>query len=236
MDASATRPISRYLFWLLRLLIVGAVIAVAGQIPLSRIPDESGQSPKAPESEPARPMTAEHAVYFSPWCDQGCLSLVGWGSLVSDGSLLAALVVAYHYYPEWRTFAQTAVLQETNVDFQSLAPIIGGQFSPAENRISINADIAQEPTSVLAATLAHEVYHAATDTMVDSASCFEGEMAAFAWEAAMWERARLGNETSSGARSHDALNQMWRNHDLQAYVLTSPMYQQECLGKVLSDY
>lgn len=234
MDASAGRPTSQYLFWLLRLLIVGAVAVGAGQISLSRISNESGRTPQSPE--PARAVTTEHVVHFSPWCDQGCLSLVGWGSLVSDGSLLAALIVAYHYYPEWRPFAQVAVLRGTRFDFQPLPAVIGGQFSPAENRISINADLAPEPTSVLAATLAHEVYHAAADTMVDAAGCFEEEMAAFAWEAAMWEHARLGNETSSGARSHDALNQMWRNRGLQTHVLTSPIYQQECLGKVLSAY
>ncbi len=98
MDASAGRPTSQYLFWLLRLLIVGAVAVGAGQISLSRISNESGRTPQSPE--PARAVTTEHVVHFSPWCDQGCLSLVGWGSLVSDGSLLAAMIVAYHYYPE----------------------------------------------------------------------------------------------------------------------------------------
>lgn len=232
MATSAARPILQYLLWLLRLLIVGAVLAGAGHFALPRISPDSDQQTRTP----AASSTTEQVVHFSPWCSQGCLGLNEWGSLVSDGYLLAALIVAYHYYPEWRPFAQAAVLQGTYVDFQSLPPIIGGQFSPADNRISINASLAQEPTSVLAATLAHEVYHVAADTMVNAAGCFEEEMAAFAWEAAMWERARLGDETSSGARSHDALNQMWRNHELQAYVLTSPTYQQECLGQVLSGY
>ena len=97
---------------------------------------------------------------------------------------------------------------------------------------------------MLAAVVAHEVYHAVSGrASSDAADCLEEEMAAFSWQAGVWGpfRSSLGwignnDDLTAGERSQEAIYQAWRDRELRDSVLTSEGYQLQCLGRVLPNY
>ena len=109
---------------------------------------------------------------------------------------------------------------------------VGGRYESLPNRITISESYQSEPLSVLAAVLAHEVYHAVNGrASSDAADCLEEEMVAFAWGAAAWGPFRsslgwLGNDDSltAGERSQEASYQAWSDRELRDTVLTSEGY------------
>src|SRR4051812_27874847 len=48
------------------------------------------------------PTLHEVRYQLDGWCDGSCLGLAEWDQQVQDDPLYAALILAYHYAPEWR--------------------------------------------------------------------------------------------------------------------------------------
>ena len=164
----------------------------------------------------------------------------------ADGRILRALELLWvHNVNDWQyKYGRRLANRGTEIVWGSLPEKVGGQYSRAANRITISESYQSEPLSVLAAVVAHEVYHAVSGrASSDAADCLEEEMAAFAWEAAAWGpfRSSLGwigndDDLTAGERSQEAIYQAWQNRELRDTVLTSEGYQLQCLGRVLPDF
>jgi len=164
------------------------------------------------------------------------LTNLRWASYGFDDPLLrGALAYAYNYSPEWRILADLAAITETKVRWGSLPASVGGLYDRERKTISINSRLRYERTPVLAAVLAHETYHAALGGSDDAFSCFQDEVNAFRWSAYVWLQLRPSAVISGWERSMDALAWAWvtSKDALVDWVLTSPGYQQQCLGGVV---
>ena len=164
----------------------------------------------------------------------------------ATGRILRALELLWvHNVEDWRSkFGRPLVDRRTEIVWGSLPERVGGRYSRYINRITISESYQSEPLSVLAAVVAHEVYHAVSGrASSDAADCLEEEMAAFSWQAGVWGpfRSALGwigndDDLTAGERSHEAIYQAWQNRELRDTVLTSEGYQLQCLGRVLPDF
>ena len=164
----------------------------------------------------------------------------------AEGRLLRALELLWvHNVDDWRSkFGRPIADRRTEVVWGSLPENVGGRYSRSINRITINESYQSEPLSVLAAVLAHEVYHAVSGRASSAAAdCLEEEMIAFSWQAGVWKpfRSALGwigndDDLTAGERSQEAIYQAWQNRELRDSVLTSEGYQLQCLGRVLPDF
>ena len=164
----------------------------------------------------------------------------------ATGRILRALELLWiHNVDDWRSkFGRPLADRGTEIVWGTLPERVNGRYSRNINRITINESQQFEPLSVLAAILAHEVYHAVSGrASSDAADCLEEEMAAFAWGAAAWGpfRSALGligndDDLTAGERSQEAIYRAWQNRELRDTVLTSEGYQLQCLGRVLPNY
>ncbi len=164
----------------------------------------------------------------------------------ATGRILRALELLWvHNVDDWRSkFGRPLADRGTEIVWGTLPEKVGGRYESQPNRITIRESYQSEPLSVLAAVLAHEVFHAVSDrTSSDAADCLEEEMAAFSWQAGVWGpfRSALGwigndDDLTAGERSQEAIYQAWQNRELRDTVLTSEGYQLQCLGRVLPDY
>ena len=164
----------------------------------------------------------------------------------AEGRILRALELLWvHNVEDWRTkFGRSLADRGTAIVWGTLPENVGGWYQSGPNRITISESNRSEPLSVLAAVVAHEVYHAVSGRdSPEAADCLEEEMAAFAWQAGVWApfRAALGwvgndDTLTAGERWQEALYQAWRDRALRDTVLTSEGYQQQCLGRVLPNY
>ena len=164
----------------------------------------------------------------------------------ADGRLLRALELLWaHNVNDWQyRYGRRLANRGTEIVWGTLPENVGGRYSRSINRITISESYQSEPLSVLAAVLAHEVYHAVSGrASSDAADCLEEEMAAFAWGAAAWGpfRSALGwigndDDLTAGERSQEEIYRAWRDRELRDAVLTSEGYQLQCLGRVLPDY
>ncbi len=164
----------------------------------------------------------------------------------ADGRILRALELLWvHNVNDWQyRYGRRLANRGTEIVWGTLPEKVGGQYSRYINRITINESYQSEPLSVLAAVVAHEVYHAVSGrASSDAADCLEEEMAAFAWEAATWGpfRSALGwigndDDLTAGERSQESIYRAWRDRELRDSVLTSEGYQLQCLGRVLPNY
>ena len=160
--------------------------------------------------------------------------------------ILRALELLWvHNVDDWRTkFGRPLADRRTEIVWGTLPEKVGGRYSRNINRITINESYQSEPLSVLAAVVAHEVFHAVGGrASSDAADCLEEEMAAFSWQAGVWGPFRSslgwhGNDDSltAGERSQEAIYQAWSDRELRDTVLTSEGYQQQCFGRVLPAY
>ena len=164
----------------------------------------------------------------------------------ATGRILRALELLWvHNVDDWRSkFGRPLADRRTEIVWGTLPEKVGGRYESLPNRITISESYQSEPLSVLAAILAHEVFHAVSGrASSDAADCLEEEMVAFAWGAAVWKPFRSalgwhGNDDSltAGERSQEAIYQAWSDRKLRDTVLTSEGYQQQCLGRVLPAY
>ncbi len=161
----------------------------------------------------------------------------------ADGRLLYALELLWiHNVDKWRSrYGQPLAERRTKIVWGSLPENVGGQYSRAANRITISESYRSEPLSVLAATLAHEVYHAVSGrASLDAADCLEEEMTAFAWGTATWKPfrpslkwSRSHDITTDGELWQEEIYEAWGDRKLREAVLNSEGYQQQCLARVL---
>lgn len=164
------------------------------------------------------------------------LTNLKWGAYFFDDPYLrGALAYAYHYASEWRKLADRAALGGTRVRWGALASSIGGVYEGRSNTITINSLLKSESTSVMASMLAHETYHASRGSAPGAYNCFQDEVDAFRWQAYVWGQVRTGRAYTAWERSNDALLWAWYTSSdaLVDYVMTSPGYQQQCLGGVV---
>ncbi len=164
----------------------------------------------------------------------------------ATGRILRALELLWvHNVDDWRSkFGRPLADRGTEIVWGTLPERVNGRYSRNINRITINESQQSEPLSVLAAILAHEVYHAVSGrASSDAADCLEEEMIAFSWGAAVWKpfRSALGwigndDDLTAGERSKEAIYRAWQNRELRDTVLTSEGYQLQCLGRVLPNY
>lgn len=184
--------------------------------------------------------TATERTYqlAAPWCPRAvCTGLAEWQTQVSDGRILGALIVAYHYAPQWRQLAQASAKRGTRIVVGKTMSSQGGYYDPRSNVVTISDGVVNESTSVLAAIVAHEVYHARTSSFTrGSADCIEEETAAHLWAAHVWDKVKLGNEHSHWAETMNTVQYRVEQGSLNAYVIQIPGYQEECLGRVIEDH
>jgi len=176
-------------------------------------------------------VTETWVTFGSDWCTQGCLTLAEWNDLIPDGTLRGAMAIAYNVDPPaWRLMARIAVLRRTRVIWAPLDPHVFGQYRSFDNVILINADLqGQASSAFLAAILAHEVVHAATLQPWQSPSdCYAGEAIAKSWEAYTYQQTRRGPENATLTAYLNDLLAAWQSNDLQPWVASSPLYQDEC--------
>ena len=166
--------------------------------------------------------------------------------MAPPGGILRALELLWiHNVDDWRSkFGRPLADRRTEIVWGTLPEKVGGRYESLPNRITISESYQSEPLSVLAAILAHEVFHAVSGrASPDAADCLEEEMAAFSWQAGVWGpfRSSLGwhgndDTLTAGERSQEAIYQAWSDRELRDTVLTSEGYQQQCLGRVLPAY
>lgn len=152
-----------------------------------------------------------------------------------DPYLRGALAYAYNYAAEWRRVADRASLRGTKVRWGTLPSSVGGAYDPSSNTITINSRLKVESSSVMASVLAHETYHAARGDSTSAYDCFQDEVNAFRFQAYVWLQVPRGRSYTLWERSNDALLWAWltSSDDLVDWVMTSPGYQQQCLGGVV---
>jgi hypothetical protein len=162
-----------------------------------------------------------------PWCPPpaGCLGIDGWR--VNDGVLLGALIVAYHYDPDWRPIARQAVKKVTSVRWGNLPDGVGGTYSGGT--ITVSNALRNASTPELGAILVHEATHATQAPAKTPAECLANEMNAYAWEAHYWSLVSEYSARSPLAGGLDQIVAAWRNRDLRDFVLQQSLYHRECL-------
>lgn len=116
-----------------------------------------------------------------------------------------------------------------------------GRYSPIRNRIEVNEELRDASADVLAAVLIHETLHVAQyqerSGRRSPAECVEDEIEAFAAEAQWWaeQHGDDGKEEQSEAERHlNGLLLAWQLGMLEAFVLLSDNYQEQCLGGVVN--
>ena len=91
----------------------------------------------------------------------------------------------------------------------------------------------------MAAIIAHESHHGAYPQCANGggpAVCFDEEVAAFKWQASVWQSVRpFFNQETNLTRSLDHLVETWRTKGLRDYVLTNTGYQKNYLGKEIAN-
>ncbi|MGI8424221.1 MAG: hypothetical protein ACR2NO_08965 [Chloroflexota bacterium] len=158
-----------------------------------------------------------------------------WAEQVEDPALLRALQIASTFNRPWRD--QVAVylsVHHTRIGFGPLPGGAGGAYDAAADRITLNNAVRYEPPGVLAALLAHEVYHAVIARLPGSAACLSEETYAFSWQAATW--AYLPDRwhgRTSWSRWHDFLVSAWRRSALPDAVESLPGYSLACGVSIL---
>jgi hypothetical protein len=153
-----------------------------------------------------------------------------WAQQTEEPALLRALQIASTFNKAWRD--QVAVylgVRDTHLAFGPLPPGAGGAYVADADRIVLSNAVRFEPPGVLAAVLAHEVYHAVVAKFAGSAACLSEETYAFSWQAATWSYLpdRWHGRTS-WSRWHDYLVGEWRAGTLPAAVESLPGYSIAC--------
>ena len=186
-----------------------------------------------------RPLQEVPLIAFdASWCKHGCIGLAAWEQLVEPVPLLrGAMAIAYTVNPQWRPLAREAAIRGTRVVVGDLPPSTGGSYNISTNVITINREVLDEPSSVVAAIVAHEIAHVSQDhSLRSAATCIADEMEAMAWTASTYEKTRLGTEASRWARDFTSLVTEWHANQIQQHVLGIPGYQRGCLGGLLPEY
>lgn len=217
-------------YLLLLLLAIGASLASQ-----QKSAQQAASLQSINNSQDPQTLTESVILRDKSWCRTGCTGLLTWEQQIRDGLLRGALTIAYHYTPEWRQFARVASAKGTQVVFATLPNSINGQYDASKNEVRISDRLRNEPSSVMAAIVAHEIVHAASRPLftTEAAECFNNEIVAFSWEANVWQRVKQGFETTPTAAGENALVAMWQQRRLQEFVLKSPIYQEGCFGKKL---
>lgn len=166
----------------------------------------------------------------------GLLTLTEWQELALDDNVEYALALAYSYNVDWRPLAQRAVQHRTRVVVDN--GYFAATYNNASNTITVDPSLVNSSPAILAAILAHEVSHANTNYTLGwgAADIFEDEMRASAWAAATYNDIPHTNDGSYFANEMERLVTYWSEGRLREYVLLSPAYQREALGRELPSY
>lgn len=153
-----------------------------------------------------------------------------WAQQAEDPALLRGLQVASTFNKPWREqVAAYLRFRDTRIAFATLPYEAGGAYDAASDRIVLNDAVRYEPPGVIAALLAHEVYHAVIAKFAGSAACLSEETYAFSWQAATWSYLpERWHGRTSWSRWHDYLAGAWRDGALPAAVDSLPGYALAC--------
>ena len=115
-----------------------------------------------------------------------------------------------------------------------------GRFSFTRNRIEVNEELRGVSADVLAAVLIHETMHVAQyqkrSGLRSPAECIEDEIEAFAAEAQWWAERHGKDGKLDPNEAEQQMNRLvlaWQAELLEAFVLLSDNYQEQCLGGVV---
>jgi hypothetical protein len=170
---------------------------------------------------------AGHTVYWLP----------AWQWQAQDSRLVLGLAVLNTFSPEWRkTIGPRLTARRTRIGWGNLPANVGGVYYVWLNRIVVNQALQGDSLGVLAAVLAHETSHAVAPPPTHAADCFEAEIAAYTWEARVWQVLPSQFRSSSQyGRWHDELVHAVAGGTIREIVLTNPDYRAQCLHWRLPD-
>lgn len=152
---------------------------------------------------------------------------------VEDTTIRRSLAYAYTCSPLWRIVVDTAAERGATLRFETLPDDVSGAFYSGRNQASLNPALRSERPEVIAATIAHEMYHASHDAPSDVGCTLQDEINAYGWEAYVWSRfARVPPSTPKEAILGQIVQQ-WQSRTLDEFVLTAPGYQRNLFGRVL---
>ncbi|MBI3964261.1 MAG: hypothetical protein HY329_01395 [Chloroflexi bacterium] len=174
-----------------------------------------------------------------PWCAAGCVGLAEWRELADQPALVQGLALLYHFNPEMRPIAQTAVARRTRLTARPLP--VGGHYDLTTNVITLNAEALRDGPATVAALAAHELFHAASsssrlDSREGAADCLEEELHAYAWQSVVWLKVRPARNRSALGRELDLIAEAWRTKRLKERFFSWPAYERVCLGRELPSY
>ncbi len=173
----------------------------------------------------------------------------------ADGSLREAFALAYAAAPEWHPVADAALERGVRVRWDGLPADVVGRTTvpvcgpagkgadttggsrvatPLPSDVVISSRLRPDSPSVVAAILAHELYHAALASPADRIGepCIQEELAATEWSILIWTR--LPRESASQpSGEEDRLDDLARLKDwgrLEEWVRGAPVYREACGG------
>ncbi len=134
--------------------------------------------------------------------------------------------------------AATVIAAKTGVVF---GPAEGyGYYFPAHNRIVVREELRNASADVLAAVLIHETMHVAQyrerSGLRSPAECVEDEIEAFKAEAQWWAEWHGHDGKDNPNQVEQRMNELmyaWLTELLEAFVLLSDGYQEQCLGGIV---
>ncbi len=154
-------------------------------------------------------------------------------SWLDDSYVREAFGHAYGRSPLWRKVADAVAARGTKVRWESLSAEINGMFDPSRNVIVLNSDLRSEQATVLAATMAHEIYHASHEIDSSIGATLQEEINAYGWEAYVWSRLPKSPARTAREAYLDDLVKLWQSRELHKFVVTMPAFQRSLFGRVL---
>lgn len=163
--------------------------------------------------------------------EDASLSVIPWltPKVVGDARLAEATHLAYRVDTAWRAIADAAAARGLVIVWGVLPlPLVAGYYA-GDDRIVISYAVRDASPASLAALIAHEVSHAATQACVfpfEAQACINDEVAAYAWAARVFSASSTA-VTSNGLLETRwaAVVASWRRGELTTLVSEDTYYQ-----------
>jgi hypothetical protein len=153
-----------------------------------------------------------------------------WAAQAEDPQLVRGLQLASTYNQQWRELVAPYLAgRGTHLAFGPLPEGAGGMYDPRTNRITLNDTVRGETPGVIAALLAHEVYHAVVVRSIRQSECLDEEQYAFSWQASTWAYLpEPWRGRGRWAHWHDHVAGAWRDRTLAETVVALPGDRLQC--------
>lgn len=161
---------------------------------------------------------------------------------VPDPTLRSAFGEAYLRSPAWRVVADRALERGMRVEWGELPAGVGGRSEPQVKggrvtsvRVVVSERLRRERPEVLAATLAHEAYHAAVASPVrrDTDACFAEETAATEWGSVVFDALPKEPPAQMSLWWYGLVGQnaRWREGRTAEFLRADEGYRAQCAAK-----